>query len=139
MEHNCIFCKIIKGEIPANKIYEDELVIAFMDIAPINFGHALVIPKQHHNSITTVPAEYQAAMMQVGTKIAQAIVREVDGDGFNLHLANGQVAGQVVPHAHLHIIPRKGTDGFNWGWRTLPYETESHAKELAEAIIKRIK
>ncbi len=117
---------------------KDQLSGAHQGVGPFAQPLALVIPKQHHTSITTVPAEYQAAMIQVGTKVAQAIVREIDGHGFNLHLANGHVAGQVVSHAHLHLIPRKGNDGFSWGWRTLKYESEEHAPELATAIKKRL-
>lgn len=138
MEHNCIFCKIVKGEIPCSKVYEDDLVLAFMDIAPINKGHILIIPKKHFLSLTSVPAEYLEAMMKIAPTIAQCAVREIDGDAFNLHLSNGQCAGQVVPHVHLHVIPRKATDGFNFGWRALTYEESTEKDELAEAIAKRI-
>lgn len=138
MEHNCVFCKIVKGELPATKIYEDDLVMAFLDIAPINKGHALIIPKKHFLSLTSVPAEYLEAMMRIAPVIGQAAVREIDGDGFNLHLSNGQVAGQVIPHAHLHVIPRRATDGFSFGFRTLSYDTPEEKDELGVAIAARI-
>lgn len=138
MEHNCVFCKIVKGELPATKIYEDDLVMAFLDIAPINKGHALIIPKKHFLSLTSVPAEYLEAMMRIAPVIGQAAVREIDGDGFNLHLSNGQVAGQVIPHAHLHVIPRRATDGFSFGFRTLSYDTPEEKDELGAAIAARI-
>ena len=111
---NCIFCKIIAGEIPSLKIYEDELVLAFMDIAPINYGHVLVIPKEHHTSVATIPENTAGRMFLVGSRIGVAMRRGLDADGFNLHLSDGTVAGQVVMHAHLHIVPRWTDDGFHW-------------------------
>ncbi len=138
MEHNCIFCKIIKGELPCTKVYEDDLVIAFLDIAPVNKGHVLIVPKKHFMSLTSVPTEYLEAMMRVAPVIAQAAVREIDGDAFNLHLSNGQCAGQVIPHAHLHVIPRRATDGFSFGFRTLSYESDQEKDDLGAAIAARV-
>ena len=106
LEENCIFCKIVRGEIPCCKVYENDLVLAFLDLAPFNYGHTLVIPKQHSHSITTVPEEYLAAMMKAAARIAPAILRVTKAGAFNLLLNNGSVAGQEVPHVHLHIIPR---------------------------------
>ncbi|MCM8536795.1 MAG: HIT family protein [Lentisphaeraceae bacterium] len=126
---DCIFCKIVNDEIPAKKLYKDEHVIAFLDIAPITKGHTLVIPKVHQESISAVPAEYQQKMMHVSSQIGKAFVRTGEYDGFNLHLNNGQCAGQVVPHAHMHVVPRIGTDGFHWNWRNLSYE-ENEADEI---------
>ncbi len=136
---NCIFCKIISEELPSHKLYKDDLVTCFLDIAPINLGHALVIPNEHHASITTVPSEILSRMMVVAPTIAQAIAREVDADGFNLHLSNGQCAGQIVLHSHLHIIPRSPTDGFSWGWRSTEYENENVKQELFNKISIRLK
>lgn len=118
---NCIFCRIIKGEIPAAKIYEDELVFAFLDIAPINFGHVLVIPKEHHESSSTIPEATAGRMFRIGSRIGVALKRKLDYDAFNLHLADGTAAGQVVMHAHLHVVPRGVEDGFHWNWRQLKY------------------
>jgi histidine triad (HIT) family protein len=137
MKH-CIFCKIIRGELPAHKVCENEHVIAFLDIAPINPGHILVIPKEHHESISTVPPEFQQQMMHTAGQIGKALVRSSDYDGFNLHLANGQCAGQVVDHAHLHVIPRVGTDGFHWNWRSGSYG-EGEAEELVTKISAKLK
>ena len=102
---SCIFCKIVNGEIPSTKIYEDELVYAFLDISPINFGHTLVIPKEHHESASTIPEETAGRMFKVASRIGIAMKRELDMDGYNLHLADGLAAGQVVMHAHLHVVP----------------------------------
>ncbi len=138
-KEDCVFCKIISGEIPCHKVYEDEFVFAFLDIAPINFGHVLIIPKVHHASLTSTPVEYLEAMMRIAPVIAQAAMREIDGDGFNLHLSNGEVAGQIIPHTHLHVVPRRGTDGFSWGHRTLSYESDDAKATIAAAITKRLK
>ena len=118
---NCIFCRIVKGEIPAAKIYEDDLVFAFLDIAPINFGHVLVIPKEHHESSSTIPEATAGRMFRIGSRIGVALKRKLDYDAFNLHLADGAAAGQVVMHAHLHVVPRGVEDGFHWNWRQLKY------------------
>ena len=121
MSH-CIFCKIINKELPADIVFENEHVLAFLDIAPINKGHTLVIPKRHHSSITTPSEEELMNMMKVASQIGRSLMKGCDYDGFNLHLSNGNCAGQVVDHAHLHVVPRIGTDGFNWNWRSLKYE-----------------
>ena len=134
---NCIFCKIAAGELPANKVYEDEYVVAFLDIAPITRGHTLIIPKNHHESLTTVEPEVMQAMMSTAALIGKSLMRVLDYDGFNLHLSNGQCAGQIVPHCHLHVVPRIGTDGFSWGWRSLDYK-EGEAEEIAEKIINKL-
>ncbi len=131
---NCIFCRIIAGEIPGLKVYEDELVLAFMDIAPINFGHVLVIPKEHHTSVATIPENIAGRMFLVGSRIGVAMRRGLDADGFNFHLSDGTVAGQVVMHAHLHVVPRWTDDGFHWNWRQLSYESEEKRQEIYESI-----
>ena len=136
---DCIFCKIIAGEIPSRKIYEDDLVYAFMDIGPINYGHTLVIPKEHHTSSATIPEATAGRMFRVGSRIGVALKRALDADAFNLHLADGTCAGQVVMHAHLHIVPRWADDGFHWNWRQLKYESEEKRIELCEKIKARFK
>ena len=136
---NCIFCKIVSEELPSQKLFEDDHVTCFLDIAPINPGHALIIPNEHHPSITTVPSEILSRMMIMAPIIAQAIVREADADGFNLHLSNGQCAGQIVLHSHLHIIPRSPVDGFSWGWRSKEYENDDVKLELVDNIVNRLK
>lgn len=133
----CIFCKIIKGEIPSCKIYEDDLVYAFLDIGPINFGHTLVIPKEHHESSATIPEATAGRMFRIGSRIGVALKRELDYEAFNLHLADGTAAGQVVMHAHLHVIPRGVEDGFHWNWRQLRYG-DGEAAAVAEKIVKRL-
>ena len=133
----CIFCKIIKGEIPSCRIYEDDLVYAFLDIGPINFGHTLVIPKEHHESSATIPEATAGRMFRIGSRIGVALKRELDYEAFNLHLVDGTAAGQVVMHAHLHVIPRGVEDGFHWNWRQLRYG-DGEAAAVAEKIVKRL-
>ncbi|MBR2509999.1 MAG: HIT family protein [Lentisphaeria bacterium] len=134
---NCIFCKIIAGEIPSAKVYEDELVYAFLDISPINKGHVLVIPKEHHESVAAVDEATAGRMMKIGSRIGIALKRELDADAYNLHLADGTAAGQVVMHAHLHIVPRWIEDGFHWNWRQLSY-ADGEMAEIAAKIAGRI-
>jgi histidine triad (HIT) family protein len=133
-----VFCKIAAGTIPAVKVYEDELVFAFLDIAPLNKGHVLVVPKGHHGSITAVPPQQQARMMEVGAKLGAVLMRVTDGDGFNLLISTGACAGQIVPHAHLHVIPRHGEDGIAFTARTVQYDSETEKQELAEKVKKRL-
>jgi len=138
MISNCVFCKIVAGEIPCDKVYEDDLVLCFLDIAPLTLGHALVIPKEHHTSATTLTDEVAARMFQVAPKIGQALVRATDGGGFNLLLSNGACAGQVVPHAHLHVIPRCNDDGVILPTRTAAYESPEQKAEILAATVTRL-
>ena len=133
---DCIFCKIRKGEIPADKIYEDEHTFAFLDIRPINKGHALVIHKNHHQDIFDTPAEELCAMMATAKKVAEAVVKETNADGVNIGMNNKAVAGQAVWHSHLHIIPRFEGDGLRH-WPGKEYE-EGEAAKMAEAIKKHL-
>ena len=136
---NCVFCKIIAGELPADTIYEDDLVLAFLDIAPLNHGHTLIVPKEHHNSLTTVPAACLARMMVLAPRIGTIIMRVVDGGGFNLLLANGTCAGQVIPHVHLHVIPRHPADGLVLPVRTVQYESAQQKSDFLEEMRQRLK
>ena len=104
---DCLFCKIIAGEIPCHKLYEDERTIAFLDIFPVSEGHTLVLPKSHATQLLDSSNEDALAIMATVKKITQAILEAVAGDGFNLGMNNGESAGQEVPHTHLHIMPRK--------------------------------
>ncbi len=136
--HSCVFCKIVSGEQPCVQLYADELVLAFLDIAPIHPGHTLIIPRKHHNSLTTVPPEVLERMMSLAPRLGQALLRSIDGvAGFNLFLANGEVAGQVVMHTHLHVIPRSPADGFSWGWRA--GQTDDATRQaIADKVIRRL-
>ena len=112
---DCIFCKIINGELPSSKIYEDDKLLAFLDIQPINKGHVLIIPKQHKVLIAELDNKILGDMISLANKINQAIRQsDIKSEGINLFLADGEAAGQEVFHVHLHIIPRFQKDGFGF-------------------------
>ena len=108
---DCIFCKISKGEIPSYTIYEDDKVIVFLDIVPINKGHALVVPKKHFETILDCEDSVLKEIIVVAKKVTPAILKAVNSEGFNIGINNKRVAGQLVPHLHLHIMPRFEEDG----------------------------
>lgn len=133
MSNDCLFCKIIKGEIPSNKIYENDKVLAFLDIGPVNKGHALVIPKKHAVNIFDIEENDLNAVSEVVRKIAPAIKQAVNADGLTITSSNGQAAGQVVMHSHIHIIPRFKDDGLKL-WPQGKYE-EGEDKDIKQKIV----
>jgi len=106
---DCIFCKIIKGEMPCYKVYEDEDFLVFLDIMPVNKGHTLVISKQHYETIIDTPDELLEKMINIMKKVTKALKQ--DCDGVNIAQNNFKASGQLVPHIHFHIIPRFESDG----------------------------
>lgn len=111
---DCIFCKIINGEIPSAKVYEDEHVYAFLDISQVTKGHTLIIPKEHKENVFELTSDQAARLFEVVPKIAQAIKKEFQVEGLNILNNNGAVAGQTVFHSHIHLLPRYGKeDGFH--------------------------
>ncbi|ANU25963.1 HIT family protein [Planococcus versutus] len=137
---NCIFCKIIAGEIPSVKIYEDEHVFAFMDIMPLSKGHTLLIPKTHREFVYDMTPEEAGNLFAVAPKIAKAINETFQPEGMNLLNNNGAKAGQSVFHFHLHFIPRYGqSDGFGAKWITKEKEfTSERIQELAECVKEKL-
>lgn len=113
---DCIFCKIVAGEIPCFKLWEDERTLAFMDINPANPGHALVVPKNHAPDVFTLPAEDLAAVAVVAQRVAQAARAVLNPPGLSLVQANGPAAAQSVPHLHVHVLPRRTDDGLPLNW-----------------------
>jgi len=115
-EENCVFCKIVRGEIPSAKLLESDSVLAFLDIAPINKGHSLVIPKEHHADIHVLPEEEFREIAAAVKKVAGAVKKATNAEGINVLQANGKAAGQEVFHFHAHVIPRFSGDesGFKW-------------------------
>ncbi len=133
MADNCIFCKIAAGQIPSVKIYEDEKVIAFLDIGPISDGHTLVVPKLHYTKVHECPPEVLASIVSVLPKVAGAVFGAMAADGYNVLCNNGRAAGQLVEHLHFHIIPRKTGDGVFSHWPAFKYP-QGKAEELAKKI-----
>jgi len=108
---SCIFCKIIKGEIPSTKVYEDADTVAFLDIKPVNPGHTLVIPKKHYVNIHDMQDEMVGKVAIAAKKVSDAILK-IGAKGVNIKMNNGKAAGQDVFHAHVHVMPRYGNDAF---------------------------
>lgn len=131
---DCIFCKIVKKEIPATVIYEDEDTLAFMDIGPIIKGHVLVIPKHHYDPIDDTPDEVLAQLIKVSKKVAIALRNGLGADGCNIIQNNGACSGQEVPHLHFHVIPRFIDDGHHWNWVPKSYDEISEMQALADQI-----
>jgi histidine triad (HIT) family protein len=132
--NNCIFCKIVKKEIPATLVFEDEAILVFMDIGPIIKGHALVIPKKHYDPITETPDEIVAKLHITAKKIASAQMNAFGADGVNIIQNNGKASGQEVEHIHVHVIPRFDDDGHHWNWNAKSYDDFNEMNELAEKL-----
>jgi histidine triad (HIT) family protein len=133
---NCIFCKIIKGEIPCSKIYEDKYVIAFLDIGPVNKGHTLVIPKVHYETLFEIPDANLAIVAKAVKKVGKAVMLGTHADGLNVLQNNYKDAGQLVSHAHFHLIPRFKGDGFKH-WPQSRYnkeEIEEYKAKIAKLL-----
>jgi histidine triad (HIT) family protein len=105
-EDSCIFCRIAQKQLPASCVYEDEKVMAFLDVRPLNEGHTLVIPKAHYENIFDVPQELNAYIHGVTKQIAIAVKKAMNADGISIIQQNGKAANQDIPHLHVHVIPR---------------------------------
>ena len=136
--NDCIFCKIINKEIPCYKIYEDEKIIAFLDRTPVNPGHTLVVPKKHSETILDTDDETLKELIIATKKISNAIYKGLRLKGFNIGLNQFKIGGQIVPHIHIHIMPRKENDNLRlWGGRE--YETEEEKLEIQKKITRLLK
>ena len=132
---DCIFCKMAAGQIPVAKIYEDEVVLAFLDIGPISDGHTLLIPKQHFEKLDECPSGLLGQVSSRIGKVAKAVTAAMNSDGYNVLCNNGRAAGQVVNHLHFHIIPRNLGDGVFDRWPAYKYK-QGRAEEIAAGIRK---
>ena len=134
---SCIFCKIVAGQIPCFKLLEDDNTIAFMDINPVNPGHALAVAKGHWPTVDVIPPEVLAAVDRSAQRVAQAAMKELKTVGVNLLQANGAGAGQSVPHLHIHIMPRRPNDDVLLNWEPKPgdmAEIEAMCRRLKAAL-----
>ncbi|MHC4697971.1 MAG: HIT family protein [Planctomycetota bacterium] len=129
---DCIFCKVVAGEIPASVIFENESVVAFLDIGPLAEGHVLIIPRAHHAKLSDLSAPECAQLGSVLPKVARALLEVTGADGFNLLVNEGRAAGQLVPHVHIHLIPRVAKDRLGYRWNAGTYPA-GRADELATA------
>ncbi|MBI9015655.1 MAG: HIT family protein [Phycisphaerae bacterium] len=139
MMTDCIFCKIIAGNIPCAKIYEDDATLAFLDIGPCSDGHTLVIPKKHYETLDQCDPETMAAVGETLTNVALALVNALDIHGYNVVCNNGSQAGQEVPHLHFHIIPCKGNQKcvkLASQGQYAPGQMENIRKTIADALAR---
>jgi histidine triad (HIT) family protein len=127
---DCIFCRIVRGEIPSAKIYEDDHVLSFLDINPINPGHTLVLPKEHYATLVELPAEALQACIMASQKVARALYRAIGAEGLNFLQNNHRAAGQLIDHVHFHLIPRYENDGFMTSWPGKSYPSGEMEKVL---------
>ena len=135
----CVFCKIVGGEIPSTKVFENENVLSFLDIQPAAKGHALVIPKKHYATLLDMPHEELRAVVEAVQKVAAATMVALPGvEGFNVLQSNHEVAGQVIPHVHFHVIPRAKGDKLSFAWEQGKAEMEE-LKKYAELVKEKMK
>jgi histidine triad (HIT) family protein len=133
---DCVFCKIVRKEIPSAGVYENETIYAFLDINPTNPGHTLIVPREHYENIYTMPDDVLGALTSAAKTLAIAVKSAVGADGINLIMNNDPAAGQLVFHAHLHVVPRLQSDGFrHWpGKAYKPGEMESVAQKIKTVL-----
>jgi len=135
MNNECIFCKIIKGELPSYKVYEDNKILAFLDINPINKGHVLVLPKEHYEDTLKTPDELLSSMAVIVKKISKAVMSATGARACNIGINNGAESGQIIFHTHWHIIPRFADDGYElWQGKDSVYK-DREAEKIKEKII----
>ena len=130
---SCLFCRIIKGEIPGTRVYEDADVLAFLDINPVAPGHTLVIPKGHYETLLDIPDELGAKMVPVLARIGRAVMAATRAGGFNCLQNNFAASGQMVFHSHWHVIPRFDGDGLKH-WPQKSNIDAAAMQAVAEAI-----
>lgn len=136
---DCVFCRIVRGEAPANVVYEDEKALAFMDINPATPGHTLLIPKQHFRNVFDLDEEVAAHLMKVAVRLAPVIKEAMGADGLNILNANERAAFQSVFHFHLHLIPRWFDDDIKPLWVSRPgdpAQIRAAASRIRQALAK---
>lgn len=132
MSHDsgCVFCKIVAGGIPASVVYKTDTVLAFLDVGPLADGHLLVIPREHYGALDALPVALCAQLAGAFPVLGKALLAVTKAEGFNLLCNQGEAAGQVVPHVHFHLIPRRRGDGLGYRWNAGNYAA-GRAEELA--------
>ena len=134
---DCIFCKIVAGQIPCAKLLEDDAAMAFLDIGPLAAGHALLIPKVHYETVDQIPADQAAAMLRHLPVLVKAVQAATGATGVNVLQNNGRSAHQLVPHVHFHIIPRREGDAWHFNWPAGQYgpgEMDDLARRIREQL-----
>lgn len=136
-KRQCLFCQIIKGLVDTIKVYEDDKVLAILDIMPAKAGHTIIMPKQHYQFLFQLPDDVLAHLMSITALLEEIIVNETKSNGINIHISQGQSAEQTVPHLAINLIPRKDKDGLNLSWPRKQAD-KSELEKLAREINKRI-
>ncbi|AIF83828.1 HIT family hydrolase, diadenosine tetraphosphate hydrolase [Candidatus Nitrososphaera evergladensis SR1] len=138
MPKPCIFCSIIAGELPSAQVYKDEDLLVIMDKYPINPGHTLVIPVKHHNTLLDMPPAEVAKLYAAIPRIAKAVVDVVSADGFNVGQNNGIAANQIIPHVHVHIVPRFADDSPDGKWPARRVAPEEELEKMAQKVRQKL-
>ncbi len=133
---DCVFCKIVVGAIPSYKIYENDHTLAFLDINPVSPGHTLVISKKHYSNLEDIPEKELCEMIKTVKKVGKALKDGLGVEGYNILKNNDPVAGQIIPHNHFHVVPRKKDDNLSQ-WPQDKYK-EGEADNISKKIIKNI-
>jgi histidine triad (HIT) family protein len=134
IDTSCLFCKIVRGDIAARVVFEDDKVIAFLDHRPVFPGHSLLIPREHYETLTDLPADLIGPFFAAGQKLARAVEQGMEAHGTFVAMNNR--VSQSVPHLHLHVVPRRRKDGLRgFFWPRYPYKSDAEA-ELAQAAIQ---
>ncbi len=135
---DCIFCRIIRGEIPSSKVYEDANVFAFLDIGPLAWGHTLVVPKKHVEAVTEMSPAESSALYAAVPRLAAAVMKATSAEGLNVLQNTGAAAGQAVAHLHIHLIPRRAGDGLGYRWNAKKYpegELAAWHRKVLDALL----
>jgi histidine triad (HIT) family protein len=138
-DSSCVFCRIIRRELPCAKIYEDEKTLAFLDLAPIQPGHTLLVPKTHAPTLLDLEPGYGEALLRAMRVIGLAMRDELRADGFNCLQNNFPAAGQVVMHLHWHVIPRFIQDKLAFTWIPRKYTSQDEMADMARRLSARAK
>ena len=133
---NCLFCDIVAGKVRAHFVYDDKTHVAIMDKYPIQRGHTLVMPRDHHERITDMNTESVSSLFSKIPVIAHAVLEVTSADGFNIAQNNGKAANQIIPHVHVHIVPRYSSTGTTWTKRMIPNDND--LENLATKIRKHV-
>ncbi|MBI4596663.1 MAG: HIT family protein [Candidatus Tectomicrobia bacterium] len=135
---DCLFCKIIQGELPCERIYEDKDILAFLDLYPINEGHVLIVTKEHFQGLLELPADKLSKLAIVMQRVASAVKEAYGLRGFNILLNDGRIGGQAIPHIHFHVIPRFYGDGVRVPSGHRPY-IEGKIQQVREKIVEKLR
>ena len=118
---HCLFCEIVAGRIPSARVLETDDAVAFLDLGPVNAGHVLLVPREHHADLSELSDALAAKVGALLPRLSRAIRRATEADGLNVVINNGEAAGQTIFHGHWHLIPRFFDDAVNWPWPHLSY------------------